>query len=234
VGCQRKKKKERSDSKKQTRIGHSSDKKKENPEQKKKVEEELEAESSDEEEDVKVTRVGYVEMKLKKKEWKAVYCVLIGGSFYYYKNSSDPEPKGKVDLKGTTFNLAKNEKKKNSWTINKGEEMLFTGSCSSEPELNNWSKSITDNSNLEPAEAPHTAGKGKKAGVMRRAKKKAASQAATSVLGKKVMKAIVNEETTTLLNALKRIVKSESGSQKKAEDLEKKYNKNCREIFFAY
>jgi len=35
------------------------------------------------------------------------------------------------------------------------------------------------------------------------------------------MKAIVNEETTTLLNALKRIVKSESGSAKKAEDLEK-------------
>jgi len=35
------------------------------------------------------------------------------------------------------------------------------------------------------------------------------------------MKAIVNEETTTLLNALKRIVKAESGSAKKADDLEK-------------
>ena len=35
------------------------------------------------------------------------------------------------------------------------------------------------------------------------------------------MKAIVNEETTTLLNALKRIVKSESASAKKADDLEK-------------
>jgi len=35
------------------------------------------------------------------------------------------------------------------------------------------------------------------------------------------MKAIVNEETTTLLNALKRIVKSESNSAKKADDLEK-------------
>jgi len=151
-----------------------------------------------------------------------MYCVLIGGSFYYYKNSSDPEPKGKVDLKGTSIvNPAKNEKKKNSWSINKGEEILFAGSCSSDPELINWTKCISENLNLEPADAPQTSGKAKKAGVMRRAKKKAASQAATSVLGKKVMKAIVNEETTTLLNALKRIVKSESGSQKKAEDLEK-------------
>jgi len=56
---------------------------------------------------------------------------------------------------------------------------------------------------------------------MKRVQKRAASKTATSVLGKKVMKAIVNEETTTLLNALKRIVKSESGSAKKAEDLEK-------------
>jgi len=54
-----------------------------------------------------------------------------------------------------------------------------------------------------------------------RVKKKTASNVATSALGKKVMKAIVNEETRTLLDALKRIVKSESGSQKKADDLEK-------------
>jgi len=35
------------------------------------------------------------------------------------------------------------------------------------------------------------------------------------------MKVIVNEETTALLNALKKIVKAESGSAKKGEDLEK-------------
>jgi len=35
------------------------------------------------------------------------------------------------------------------------------------------------------------------------------------------MKAIVNEETTTLLNALENMVKVESGSAKKAEELEK-------------
>jgi len=56
---------------------------------------------------------------------------------------------------------------------------------------------------------------------MTRLQKGAASKTATSALGKKVMKAIVNEETTTLLTALKLIVKAESGSAKKAEDLEK-------------
>jgi len=56
---------------------------------------------------------------------------------------------------------------------------------------------------------------------MVRMKKNAASKGATSGLGKKVMKAIVNDETTTLLEALKRIVRAESGNAKKAEELEK-------------
>jgi len=50
------------------------------------------------------------------------------------------------------------------------------------------------------------------------------SKFATSALGKKVMKAIVNEETTSLLNALKNIVRVESGEagdNKKGEELEK-------------
>jgi len=63
--------------------------------------------------------------------------------------------------------------------------------------------------------------KSKKQGVMNRVKKRAASKTATSTLGKKVMKVIVNEETSTLLNALKRIVKTQTGDAKQAEELEK-------------
>jgi len=105
------------------------------------------------------------------------------------------------------------------------------GSCSGDPELKAWKIAIEEGLQKEKSEPPTVvAQKGKKQGVMNRVKKRAASKTATSVLGKKVMKAIVNEETTTLLNALKRIVKSESGNAKKADDLEKKHHQNCRKI----
>jgi len=61
---------------------------KESAEAKAKVETVIDEDTDSEEEgDVKVTRVGYVEMKAAK-SWKAVYCVLIGGSMYWSKSST--------------------------------------------------------------------------------------------------------------------------------------------------
>jgi len=164
-------------------------------------------------------------MRIKKKEWKAVYCLIIGGSFYFYKSSTDAEPKGCIDLSGHTIVSPvdlKGEKRKCTFAIKKdSENPVFVGACS-ETELKAWKTILEESINKERSDPPTVvAQKGKKQGVMKRAKKRAASKTATSVLGKKVMKAIVNEETTTLLNALKRIVKSESNSAKKADDLEK-------------
>jgi len=168
-----------------------------------------------------VTRVGYIEMQ-KKKKWAAMYCVLIGGSFYYYKNSADPDPRGHIALKEIKIlSPIDGEKKKSTFSITKGEESLFFGACGNDKELEQWITALKGNLTLDPSEPPTASGGKKKATVMRRLQKKTASATATSVLGKKVMKAIVNEETTTLLNALKRIVKSESGTAKKADDLEK-------------
>jgi len=59
----------------------------------------------------------------------------------------------------------------------------------------------------------------KKKSIVNRNKNKVLSTTAPSAIGKKVMKAIINEETTTLLTALKNIVGKED--QKRAEDLEK-------------
>jgi len=151
-----------------------------------------------------------------------MYCVLIGGSFYFYKNSSDPEPRGHIDLKDVkVVSPINGEKKKSTFSLVNGEETLFSGAFGNDKELEQWLGAFKGNQALEPCEPPTASGSRKKAGVMRRITKKTASATATSVLGKKVMKAIVNEETTTLLNALKRIVKAESGSAKKADDLEK-------------
>jgi len=119
------------------------------------------------------------------------------------------------------LNLKERKKKKFTFAIQKdADNQAFIGSCS-ETELKAWKVAIEESVNRERSDPPTVVAQKKKQGVMKRVKKRAASKTATSVLGKKVMKAIVNEETTTLLNALKRIVKSESGSTKKAEDLEK-------------
>jgi len=201
---------------------------KENPDQVKKVEAELDEETSSEEEGTaKVGRVGYIEMK-QNKEWKAVYCVVIGGSFYYYKSSTDTDPKGHIELSGHQIIgplQQKGKKKKYSFAITpdgKVESAQFEGRCAGEPELNSWKKALEEALAKEKSDPPTlVAQKAKKKGIVERSKDRAASKTATSTLGKKVMKAIVNEETTMLLNSLKRIVKADSGSQKQADDLEK-------------
>eukprot|EP01123_Difflugia_compressa_P009165 TRINITY_DN294_c0_g1_i6.p1 TRINITY_DN294_c0_g1~~TRINITY_DN294_c0_g1_i6.p1 ORF type:complete len:351 (-),score=91.84 TRINITY_DN294_c0_g1_i6:294-1346(-) len=199
---------------------------KENAEQKKKIEQELEEESSEDEETVKVSRVGYINCRLKKKDWKAVYCVLIGGSFYYYKSSSDQQPKGTIDLsahKVVVHPSDAKDKRKFVFSVQKGDEQMFVGSCANEQELNSWTTAITANLEKEKAEPPTaTAQKAKKKkSLISRAQNKAATTTATSTLGKKVMKAIINDETTTLINALKHIVKAQSHDAKKADELEK-------------
>jgi len=57
-------------------------------------------------------------------------------------------------------------------------------------------------------------------GLLSRAKKNVAGSAAASVLGKKVIKSILNEETSALLVAVKKIVTKESG-KKKADEIER-------------
>lgn len=172
-------------------------------------------------------------MKLKKKDWKAVYCVLIRGSFYFYKSSTDVEPKGSIHLaEHKIVSPAPDTKKKFTFLISKGDSVLFTGSCSGEAELKAWVRDIENSLALEKADPPTVvAQKTKKQGVMNRVKKSAASKTATSALGKKVMKVIVNDETTTLLNALKHIVKTQTGDAKQGDDLEKNIMKIAVKAF---
>jgi len=196
------------------------------PDKEKKVEkdedEDDDDEGSSEEEGPKVTREGPMQLLVKKK-WTPFNCVLVGGSFFYYKSSSDPEPKGGMNLKDVKIisPAANQDKKTPTFALTKGDKEELTAQCGSDSDLETWLTVLRANANMEPAAPPSTLGKRKAPGLLHRMQKKTASATATSSIGKKVMKAIVNEETTTLLDALKRIVKAESGSPKKAEDLEK-------------
>jgi len=159
-------------------------------------------------------------------DWTAVFCIVSGGTFFFYKNPTDADAKASFDLKDLKLNFDQDAKakKKNTFTLNKDKEKKpsFEGALSTPEDLASWKTALEAAAKLPPGTAPDRSGlkKGKQ-GVAVAAKKSAASAAAGSGVGKKVMKAIVNEETTTLINALKALVTVESGSSKKADEMEK-------------
>lgn len=84
-----------------------------------------------------------------------------------------------------------------------------------------WASSLVEAAKKDEATAPpEREGAGKKQGMAARAKKKMAGDLASSGLGKKVMKTVLNEESLSLLTSMKRIVTKADG-KKKAEELEK-------------
>jgi len=89
-------------------------------------------------------------------------------------------------------------------------------------EKDSWVTNLQAATSLEACDAPSKDGsaKKKKQGVVMGMQKGVASATADSSVGKAIMKKIVNEETTTLINAMKALVTSESGSDKKAKELE--------------
>jgi len=181
-----------------------------------KEKEQKESEDYDSSEEDIITKRGVMEMEMKKKKWIAVYCVLIGGTFYYYfKNTDDSEPSGKIDLEGSTVvSPAKNAKTKFSFAIQRNEELLFVGSCTGALETEQWVKAIQDSLDKEKTEAPGVGGKKKQ-------KKNWKHMFISSPLFPTKIKSLSNDETSALLGSLKRVVKAESNSTKKADDLEK-------------
>lgn len=104
-------------------------------------------------------------------------------------------------------------------SVNKKEGYLLA--FSSGTDYKKWHSVVVEAHGKEESSAPERdLEKKKKTSLGQRAKKKMAGEFATSGLGKSVIKNILNEETSALLSAMKRIVTRES-NKKKAEELEK-------------
>jgi len=180
----------------------------------------------DQQDDQKITRVGYVEMKKtsksKKVTWKVVHCVLVSGSFYWYKDAKELEPLGGCDLQNSEIDGRVSVGNKECFGLKTGDDFSFVGYLSSETNRESWVRILEEGKTKGSVPPPaRDEVKRLKKNIVDRAKNRVGSKVATSALGKKVMKAIINEETTSLLNALKNIVRVESDNPKKAEDLEK-------------
>eukprot|EP01129_Flabellula_baltica_P017588 TRINITY_DN9792_c0_g1_i1.p1 TRINITY_DN9792_c0_g1~~TRINITY_DN9792_c0_g1_i1.p1 ORF type:complete len:320 (-),score=90.58 TRINITY_DN9792_c0_g1_i1:46-1005(-) len=169
-----------------------------------------------------ISRVGYIQMKGKKHKFKAVYAILIGGSFYWFKNEKNStEALGGIDLKDVEIGSEKIGNK-NCFTLSNSDGIIFTGHVTSSTNLGTWTDVLRSNKeHCHPEPCPdREVMKKKKKNVVSGAVKNVVSKTATSSIGKKVMKAIINDETKSLIVALKRIVRSESGDEKKAAELE--------------
>jgi len=166
--------------------------------------------SSAEIQEIKVSRVGYIEMKKlgSKKGWKVMHCVLIGGSFYWYKTAKASEPLGGCDLRDCEIENNVKVGNKDCFTFKStaDESELFVGHITSETNRDSWVQSLNENrENYEPQPSPAREEiKTKKVNIVNRTRNAVVSKTATSAIGKKVMKAIINEETAALLDALKK------------------------------
>jgi len=177
----------------------------------------------------KISRVGYIEMKKKQskskkgKMFKPVHCIVIGGSFYWYKSPKDVEPIAGCDLGSTEIVNDVRDNDRDCFAVRDSDgNDLFLGYLTSETSRGKWVDDLNEAKALDPKPFPvREKTKTKKQNIVNRTKNKVVSGTATSVLGKKVMRAIINEETTSLLTALKNIVKKESRDDKKGERLEK-------------
>jgi len=144
--------------------------------------------------------------------------------FFWYKNAKNVDPLSNCDLKHMDIENNIKVGNKDCFVIRNSEGVdVFAGFLgSSETNREAWVQDLLDAKQKEPNPPPsRDFVKVKKQGTMHRVKNKIASSTATSPLGKKVMKAIINEETTSLLQALKNIVKAED--QKKRRRYGKKY-----------
>jgi len=169
----------------------------------------------------------------KKKAWLPVHCVVVEGSLFYYKNANDAQPKGSVELKGCYFAEYTKGVKKGAigFAVSKDGSELFVGALTNQGDVETWRRVLTEAFTKEPSVAQEKTVTKTKHGAGMKIKKAAASKGAGSAVGKKVMKSIINDETTTLLNAMKALVQAESGSSKKAEELEANIVKIAVKVF---
>jgi len=198
------------------------DKKKEDKKAKREVVEEAAeelSESSSEEQDLAL--LGFFELKKGAKgDFKPVYGIVSAGSLFWYKDSRDSKAAGSVGLKTYTLNIDAEGQKKEFVIELKGTELYYMA-FSSQVDKAKWASTLIEAAKKDEASAPpEREGSGKKEGIGARAKKKMAGDLATSGLGKKVMKTVLNEESMSLLTSMKRIVTKADG-KKKSEELEK-------------
>jgi len=153
------------------------------------------------------------------KKWNLYYVNLMGGALYYYKDEEADKPKGVIKLGDLqlTKNDSQGSKKKFCFSL-KNQDCDFLFRTETEEEYNKWIKGIEENKAKPPKQPLSKEKKQHRAqSLALRAKKKMISKAATSSVGKKLMKSQAPEEITNLLLSFKKVVEKTKGSKTATE-----------------
>lgn len=193
-----------------------------------------------------VDKQGFIELKdnnAKKAKTKAVWCVLIDGTLHTYKTPLDATPLGKYDLKGMKLEeksegkgkgKGKGKKKtKAGFTVTfEGQKSVVEFSCVNDEDRENWVEVLKENESKDPSEPPtREQGKRHRGSLMFRAKKSVGGKAATSGMGKGMMKRLADDDTKQLLTALKKVV-GKYFDEKRANEIENSIIKLAVKCYF--
>jgi len=181
--------------------------------------------------DLKSDKEGFLhKLQSDKKDWQKLYFRLAGGSLYYYSNEKPGKAKGVFQLKDVKFE-AQTFNKKNAIVLN-GQEKSLVISVTDASQSNVWLDALKAGASKQPISFPLK--DESKSGVLFKAKKNFAGKAATSSLGKSVIKKILDDELKQLIACVKNIIAIESGSKELADRLEHNTMKITLKSYFLW
>jgi hypothetical protein len=167
----------------------------------------------------------------KKGEWSKLYFRLADGTLYFYSSEKKKRAKGLIQLAGVKIEETTVENNPGFHISYGNEKILLTSKENTA--CKEWVEAINKNLKKEPGSLP-LEGNASKSGFIFKVKKNIAGKAASSSVGKSVMKKVINEELKQLITCVKNIIAVESGSRELADRLEHNTIKLAVKGYFLY
>jgi len=159
----------------------------------------------------------------KGKKWKFYKCYLKGSSLWYYRPQEE-NPKAVIEL-AQKFDigddeLTANESRPNTFSIKKPDlSLVWIFAAPSEKEKDAWLDKLKPAFSAPSAKAP-TGAMRRKSSLILRAKKKVAGKAATSGVGKRLIKSVMHDDDVDKLFASGKALIARDTDQKRATQIE--------------
>jgi len=165
--------------------------------------------------------------KGEKREWKKGFIRIFGSSLYIYSQEKKPKANAVVELKDLVVTQEDFEKK-NSLVIRNNNTFILAISPvdTSASHLTEWNLSLVNCTKKDPVSMPIKT----ENSLMNKAKKNIAGKAASSSLGKSVMKSVIPEDIKLLLRSIRNVVVVVGGDSSASRDLADRLERNAIKI----
>lgn len=153
-------------------------------------------------------------------KWVYAYFLVSGGSLHFYIRKEDNDPKASIILKNATLNKTVECRPfKHCFSITTATLEILVSAQGAE-EWSSWTSALEAAASKLPTVPPTRGDKVAKLNLKERAKRSVIAKTTTSKMGKRAIKSKAPPQMTELINALKTLVQRETGSSRKANDME--------------